>query len=98
MSRTKGCIGCANNLGGTYCTMQKDMKRAQYVKCEGFKLIPPRPKKIHSENYLRKRAKIGVKEDSYFASDFLRFINKGGFWSARTDTFTSQEDTDGTTK
>ena len=40
------CINCANSVGKDHCTMQKDMKTAQYVKCDGHKIIEKKPKPI----------------------------------------------------
>ena len=89
MSKEKGCVGCANNIGGTYCTMQKDMNAAKYRKCDGRKTLPKIAPKSKQAIPKRKR-KITAKGDEYFANDFMKFIKKGGSWSARTGEFIIQ--------
>lgn len=95
------CENCWNNAGG-FCTLntksEKDMEKASFQQCDGWKEIPPqaiKKKKSQeeleeekSQRELRLLAKIDV------GSKFNRFIKKGGGFSFRTGEYIGVADGD----
>ncbi len=75
------CLSCSNKVGPDFCTMNKDMNKAQFKKCDGHKVLPPKPVKIISSP--KKRSYV-VGDDDEYLPEFIRFIRKGGSWSFRT--------------
>lgn len=79
---TLNCKTCVNSVGDSFCTMNKNMEVAKYKKCDGFKTLPPKPKR---EKYIPKKRIIGVMGDEHFSSEFMKFVKKGGGYSFRTN-------------
>ena len=82
------CTNCWNRCGN-YCTCHKDMNKAAYKKCEGWKEIKHKAKKpeysikkfIESKRNRIMKGSANIKE---LSSDFQDFIRKGGHYSCRT--------------
>ena len=89
----KNCMNCSNKVGSNYCTMQKDMSKAMFKRCDGFTQAPnvgTIKKTLTYEERLLRQAKREMRSnkgmaDENFNSDYLRFLKTGGAWSIRTD-------------
>ena len=77
------CHKCKNFMDDIeYCTMQKDIKNAVSHSCDGFDIkLKPKIKRVNGKVIKKKYDRHT--DDSDFPSDFIRFIYKGGRYSAR---------------
>lgn len=82
MKKKLKCQTCKNQVNGSICTMQKTMqeKSKVYKKCEGYSKHIPKPKE---EEII-----ILAREEDY-SGEFGDFLQRGGFYSFRTQKYAS---------
>ena len=82
MSKNINCWSCANRVGDSYCTMTKDMNKATYKKCSGYKLSVPKKKKVYEQ---RNKPVSNIRNtEADYKGQFGKFLKNGGSYSERT--------------
>lgn len=80
----QNCNTCSAKITEDYCTRQLDMKKAKYIKCNGWHQAPVNQRKIIDEGELQNTKSLREQRlmaKIEFNNDFLEFIEKGGHYS-----------------